>query len=613
MDGIIAGIGPRMIVDPELSLAWHDHPEPERGSISDLVRSAAARSPDVPALIGPAGTMTYGELIARADHMRAALIARGARRGDLIAVLSGRDLDLPALLLGVLDAGCGYVPIAPHYPRAFTESVLAAAQPSLIVVAAGMSQQFGPEWQNRVIMTDAITRAGTAPPPAARASDTAYVIFTSGSTGRPKGVVVRHENVTRLMVSPSYATIDSRSIALALSPPSFDAAVFDLWPFLAAGARVVLHPDAPPTPDSIAELVRRHGVTTAFITTGVFNRTAEDRPDALAGVEVLTGGERGSAEAARRILDARASAVVHCYGPTETAVFTTTARFTPASSPSEPFPIGRPVAGTACYVLDPDQRPVAFGTEGELWIGGEAVATGYLGDVQLTRERFRPDPFRPGALMYRSGDGVCMQRDGSLVFLERLDEQLKIRGHRVEPGAIARHLEAIDDVRGAIVLAAELSPGDVRLHAFVTTSATHGLTEAQLRSQLQADLPAAMVPSRIVIVPSFPLSANGKIDREALLSRLRADASSEIAFDDPNEAAVAALFTSILKLAPAGAADDFFDLGGDSLLAMRLLGQLRAQLGWHGTLQDLYTDATVRGIARRLADAAAMPFEAGVL
>ncbi|MGY3453354.1 amino acid adenylation domain-containing protein [Bradyrhizobium sp. USDA 4353] len=606
------GIGSRMIVDPELSLAWHDHPEPERGSIGDLVRSAAARAPDLLALISAAGTMTYRELIARADHVRATLIARGAQRGDLIAVLASRHLDLPALLLGVLDAGCGYVPIAPHYPKAFTDSVLAMAQPASIITASGMAQQLGSEWRDRVIVPGAIV-SGVPAPPAARASDTAYVIFTSGSTGRPKGVVVRHENVTRLMVSPSYATIDSRSVALALSPPSFDAAVFDLWPFLAAGARVVLHPDAPPTPDSIAELVRRHGVTTAFITTGLFNRIAEDRPDALAGVEVLTGGERGSAEAAWRILDGGASAVVHCYGPTETAVFTTTARFTAASPPSEPFSIGGPVAGTACYVLDPDQHPVAFGTEGELWIGGEAVATGYLGDVQLTRERFRPDPFRPGALMYRSGDGVCMQRDGSLVFLERLDEQLKIRGHRVEPDAIARHLEAIDGVRGAIVLSAELSPGDVRLHAFVTTKSQSGPVEAELRSQLQAALPAALVPSRIVIVPSFPLSANGKIDRDALLSHLRTDASSETTFNDPDEAAVAALFTSVLKLAPASTDDDFFDLGGDSLLAMRLLGQLRAQLGWHGTLQDLYADATVRGIGRRVADAAAGPFEAGVL
>ncbi|WP_257165469.1 amino acid adenylation domain-containing protein [Bradyrhizobium sp. SRS-191] len=611
MAGIMGGIGPRLIVAPELSLAWHDHPEPERGSIGDLVRSAAARSPDVPALISAAGTMTYGELIARADHVRTTLIARGARRGDLVAVLSGRDLDLPALLLGVLDAGCGYVPIAPHYPKAFTESVLATAQPALIVVAADTAQQLGPQWRDRVIATDALASAGAVPPPAARTSDTAYVIFTSGSTGRPKGVVVRHENVTRLMVSSSYVTLNNNSVALALSPPSFDAAVFDLWPFLAAGARVVLHSNEPPTPDNIADLVGRHGVTTAFITTGLFNRIAEDRPDALAGVEVLTGGERGSAAAAQRVLNAGASAVVHCYGPTETAVFTTTARFTAAAPPSEPFSIGGPVAGTACYVLDSDLHPVALGTEGELWIGGEAVTTGYLGDAQLTRERFRPDPFRPGGLMYRSGDGVCMQRDGSLVFLERLDEQLKIRGHRVEPGAIARHLEAIEGVRGAIVLAAELSPGDVRLHAFVTISAARGPAEAQLRSQLQAELPAAMVPSRFVILPSFPLSANGKIDRDALLSRLRADASSEMEFDDPNEAAVAALFTSVLKLTPSGADDDFFDLGGDSLLAMRLLGQLRAQLDWHGTLQDLYADATVRGIARRLADVAA--FEAGVL
>ncbi|WP_315780239.1 MULTISPECIES: amino acid adenylation domain-containing protein [unclassified Bradyrhizobium] len=605
--------GSRMTVDPELSLARHDHPAPERGTVGELVRAAAARSPGAPAVIGAAGCMTYAELIDRADQVRAALTARGARRGDLIAVLSGRDLDLPALLLGVLDTGCGYVPIAPHYPRSFTETVLAAAQPALIVADARSPLQLGAEWRDRLIGTGDI-RGKPAVPPVACASDTAYVIFTSGSTGRPKGVVVRHDNVTRLMVSPSYAAIDSNSVALALSPPSFDAAVFDLWPFLAAGARIVLHPDAPPTPDSIAELVHRHGVTTTFITTGLFNRIAEDRPAALAGVEVLTGGERGSAEAACRVLDGGARAIVHCYGPTETAVYTTAARFTADARPTEPFSIGGPIAGTSCYVLDSDQQPVALGTAGELWIGGEAVATGYLGDPELTQQRFRPDPFRPQGRMYRSGDSVRMQRDGSLIFLDRLDAQLKIRGHRVEPGAVARHLEAIDGVRGAVVLAAELSPGDVRLHAFVTTSAKSNGFESQLRSRLQAELPPPMVPARIVIVPSFPLSANGKVDRDALLAHVAAAAggSVEPRYDDSDQAAVAALFTSVLKLAPGSLDDDFFDLGGDSLLAMRLLGQLRTQLGWEGTLQDLYADATVRGVARRLADMAA-PFEAGVL
>ncbi|CCD97014.1 Non-ribosomal peptide synthase (fragment) [Bradyrhizobium sp. ORS 375] len=610
----MAGIGPSMIVDPKLSLARHDHPEPVRGSIGDLVRRAAARAPDASALIGAAGSMTYAELIARADQLRALLIARGVRRGDLIAVLAGRDLELPALLLGVLDAGCGYIPIAPHYPQAFIEQVLAVAQPALILAQGKMPEQIASEWRDRLITIDAISPDIAAPPPAAGPSDTAYVIFTSGSTGRPKGVVVRHENVTRLMVRPTYAAIDASSVALALSPPSFDAAVFDLWPFLAAGARVVLHPEAPPTPDSIAELVHRHGVTMAFITTGLFNRVAEDRPDALAGVEVLTGGERGSAEAARRVLEAGARAVVHCYGPTETAVFTTTARFTADAPPSEPFSIGSPIAGTTCYVLDSDQRPVALGTEGELWIGGEAVATGYLGDPELTRDRFRPDPFRPDGLMYRSGDGVRMQHDSALIFLDRLDEQLKVRGHRVEPGAIARHLESVESIRGAVVLAAELSPGDRRLYAFVTTSAAPGHGEAQLRARLQSELPAAMVPSRIVTVPSLPLSANGKVDRDALLAHLKADARSEDAqFGDRDQAAVAALFATVLKLAPAGPDDDFFDLGGDSLLAMRLLGRLRAELGWEGTLQDLYADATVRGVARRLADDVAARFEAGVL
>jgi acyl-coenzyme A synthetase/AMP-(fatty) acid ligase/aryl carrier-like protein len=412
------------------------------------------------------------------------------------------------------------------------------------------------------------------------------------------------------MVSPSYATITRHSVALALSPPSFDAAVFDLWPFLAAGARVVLHPDEPPTPESIAALVQRHGVTTAFVTTGLFNRIAEDRPDAFAGVEVLTGGERGSAEAARRVLDADAQAIVHCYGPTEATVFTTAARFSRSAPPCEPFAIGGPVAGTACYVLDADRRPVPVGTDGELWIGGEAVASGYLGDAELTAARFLPDPFRPEGRMYRSGDSVRMQGNGSLTFLDRLDEQLKIRGHRVEPAAIARRLEAAAGVRQALVLAAEIEPGDHRLCAFIEAAAAPAGFESMLRSELREQLPAALVPWRIIAVPSFPLSTNGKIDREALLARLTVVPAP--AFDEPQHAMIAALFTAILNLAPCSADDDFFDLGGDSLLAMRLLGRLREQFGWHGTLHDLYSDATIRSIAQRLSGEMAI-FEAGSL
>jgi acyl-coenzyme A synthetase/AMP-(fatty) acid ligase len=310
------------------------------------------------------------------------------------------------------------------------------------------------------------------------------------------------------------------------------------------------------------------------------------------------------------VLDAGAKAIVHCYGPTEATVFTTAVRFGASMPPCEPFGIGGPVAGTACYVLDTDRQPVPIGTDGELWIGGEAVASGYLGDAELTAARFLPDPFRAEGRMYRSGDLVRMQDDGSLIFLDRLDEQLKIRGHRVEPSAIARRLEAVAGVRQALVLAAEVGPGDRRLCAFIETSAASAGLERALRSELQQELPAALVPWRIIALPSFPLSANGKIDREALLARLTV--APPPVFDEPRYAEIADLFTAILKLAPDSVDDDFFDLGGDSLLAMRLLGRLREQFRWQGTLGDLYGDATIRGIARRLSGEMTV-FEAGSL
>ncbi|QCK84378.1 amino acid adenylation domain-containing protein [Phreatobacter aquaticus] len=607
----MSGINDLTVLDSSgLSLAWRDHPVRERGSIGDLVRQAAAVTPGKIALLSDTGRLTYGELVLAASAVHSALQRRGARRGDTVVVLGGRSLHLPALLLGTLDAGCAYVPIAPDLPARFIDSVISAARPRFILVAPGDAARVPHGWQDRVIALD--EEAPHLPPVPTGPVDLAYIIFTSGSTGAPKGVAVRHGNVTRLMVAPGYATITAGSVALALSTPTFDASVFDLWPFLANGATVAIHPGETPTPDSIAGAVTRHGVTTAFVTTGLFNRIAEDRPDALRGVEVLTGGERGLAANARRMLEAGARAIVHCYGPTETAVFATAARFTARDAIDDTFPVGGPIAGTACYVLDAERRPVPIGGHGELWIGGEAVAQGYANDDALTAERFLPDPFRPEGRFYRSGDLVVMDEHGALTFLDRLDDQIKIRGHRVEPGAIARALESIAPVRQAIVLASEPAPGERRLHAVVEAPAAPPGFGETLRRRLQDAFPPALVPARIVVVPAFPLAPNGKTDRKALEALLVEQKTEASHWADEGQKRIATLFHAILGLVPQGPDEDFFDLGGDSLLAMRLVRDLRSELGISVALRDLYQDATIAGLAARSVDV--LPeFEAGTL
>ncbi|HEY2740280.1 MAG TPA: amino acid adenylation domain-containing protein, partial [Thermoanaerobaculia bacterium] len=430
----------------------------------------------------------------------------------------------------------------------------------------------------------------------------AYVMYTSGSTGTPKGVAVTHRNVVRLVRGAEYADLGPEQTWLQAAPVSFDASTLEIWAPLLNGGRLVLLPGQIGALDELAKVIAAHGVTSAWLTAGLFHEMVDGCLEGLRPLsQLLTGGDVVSPDHARRALAAQPGlTLIDGYGPTEGTTFTCCHRLTTAQMAAQmkaSIPIGRPIANAQVYVLDRHGAPVPVGAWGELCAGGEGLARGYLGRPDLTAERFVPDAFgEAGGRLYRTGDRVRRRQDGLLEFLGRFDDQVKIRGFRIEPGEIETVLAVLPGVREAVVLArSDRSPGDRRLVAYVVGDATPDT----LREDLRARLPAHMVPAAFVVLPAFPLTPNGKVDRKALPAP--ESPRGEAVWMAPSgavEELVAAIWTDVLGLDRVGAEDNFFALGGHSLLATRVVSRLRATFGIEVPMRRLFEAPTVSALAR---------------
>ncbi|SFV14419.1 amino acid adenylation domain-containing protein [Pseudoduganella namucuonensis] len=430
-----------------------------------------------------------------------------------------------------------------------------------------------------------------------------YVLYTSGSTGQPKGVAISHRNVLRL-VHGGYCELGPERRVLQFAPVSFDASTFEIWGALLNGACLVL---APPGPCSVADLgltITGQRVDTAWFTAALFNQMVEHQLPALSGMRhILAGGEPLSPAHAQALLAANPSILLsNGYGPTETTTFACHHPVTAGDDFNLPLPLGRPIANTAIHILDAWLNPVPAGVAGELHIGGPGVGRGYLSRPAMTAEKFIPDPFsgQPGARMYKSGDLARRRADGTIEYLGRIDQQVKIRGFRIEPGEIEAALAALPGVREAAVLAREDVPGDKRLVAYFVAAEGAALDPAALRAALAAALPDYMVPSHFVPLERMPLTPNGKTDRKALpapdLSRISDDYAAP---QTPGEERFCAVWQQVLGLPRVGIHDNFFAIGGHSLLAVKLLAALAA--GPNGaalSIKDLYLHPTVAELAR---------------
>jgi amino acid adenylation domain-containing protein len=591
----------------------------DRGvSVCALFEEQARARPEDPAAVfegGPA--LTYRELAERSGRLAGRLRGRGVEPEEVVAFWAERSPGMLAALVGIARAGAACLPLDPSHPDERLALQLREAGVRLAVAAdpAGVDRlERIAGGAVRVLREDesgqAIFRLFSKWVSQIDPDQVLSVLYTSGSTGRPKGVAVPHRGVVRLVRGGGPARIATGETVLQLAPIAFDASTFEIWGTLANGARLVFPAPGPSTLDGIARLVAEQRVDVLHLTAGLFHAMVEDRLEALRGLQrLLTGGDALSAGHVRRaVRELPGCEVVCCYGPTEGTTFTScwAAGGGALSQAGEGrgggsfAPLGRPIADTQVHLLDADLRPVPIGVPGELCVGGEGLARGYLGQPDRTAERFVPFP---SARLYRTGDRARYRTDGTLEFLGRFDGQVKIRGFRVEPGEVEAALESHPAVARAVVLALGRGEG-ARLAAFAIPRDGDMPPPAGLRAYLQERLPEPMLPGTIEILDEFPLTPNAKVDRRALASRAAA-APSESGADDrplgPDEERIAAVWAEVLGRERVGLRDDFFALGGHSLLAIRLLSRLRDAFGVEIPLRALFESPTVEGVAARLA------------
>jgi amino acid adenylation domain-containing protein len=577
-------------------------------SVATVFEQRVDEWPQAVAVVADDLSLTYLEVDEQANRLAHRLRSMGVGRGDCVAVLADRSPQAVVAFLGIIKADATYVPLDPGDPTERRRHVLADTAARVVVVQDHLADTLAAD-DRMVLVLDAslAALAHESPSRPARASggeDPIYVMYTSGSTGRPKGVVVTHRGVLRYVrgaVSLLPAADDS---VLLVNLLGFDASTYEIWAALLNGARLVVHGARLFDPREVAATIRAQRVTVVFFATGMFHEVVDVDVQCLGGVRlVIVGGDVMSpARAARLVQAVPGCRLVNAYGPTETTVSASYYEVSRAA-PDEPVPIGRPLANTLLYVLDEQGRPVGPGERGELCIGGDGVALGYLGLPERTAEAFVPDPFvSEPATMYRSGDIVCLRPDGELEYHGRFDHQVKIRGFRIEPAEIEAALIAHPGVDDAVVVVREDVPGHKWLVAYVATrDVTVAEDRAALRDFVAQRLPAHMVPAVVVPLEALPVTAAGKVDRAALPDPRRDDTAAEAVQATPEEQVLAAAWEDVLQVPAPRLDDDFFASGGDSLLALQLLQRVWEETGVELPLATIFGRRSLRAIAAAVA------------
>ncbi len=582
-----------------------------RQLVHRLIEKRASRSPNNVAVVSAdaASSLSYSELNRRANGLAHKLLESGHGPGARVALFIDRTVDFAVGLLGILKAGCAYVPVDPNYPAERIALLLSDSAPGAIVTTR--RQKMGSATSALPILyADEVITAELAPDVSATLDDAAYVIYTSGSTGRPKGVVVSHRSLANHNLDFIRRTeLSEKDRVLQFASPSFDAAAEEIFPTWIAGGTLVLRSDDVPSTDELAELVQRHRVSLLDLPTAYWHQlvadlvpTGKSLGDSLR--LIVLGGEKVSSAAVASWQHLFGSTIrcLNTYGPTEATVVALTYEVVGDWDSSREVPIGRPIANVFAYVLDLQRNPVPIGVPGELYLGGEGVAVGYLAQPELTRERFFEDPFHSGGRMYRTGDRVRFLDDGNLEYLGRFDNQVKIRGFRIELGEIEYALETDEEVGQAIVMAREDMPGEKRLVAYVVPAKLSEMSIEQLKKRIGKTLPEYMVPTAFVVMAEFPLSPNGKVDRGALPSPVwSASRERYVAPRTTTETQVAQVWADVLGARQVGVDDNFFDLGGNSLNAVRVVSRLRMLFGGSQlSLRTLFEAPTVALLANRI-------------
>ena len=591
---------------------WNDTdaPLPEATALEQF-RQQAARTPDAVAVIAGDTSLSYRELDECSSRLAHRLIGRGVGPGDIVAIALPRDEILVASLLAVWKAGAAYLPLDPEAPIERIALTLDDAAPRLLLTTANFADAFGHLGLPCLFaheQDDRYDADHAAPLPCdyldaeAQADARAYLIYTSGSTGRPKGVQVGQRNLSNfLLATQRLFAPTSADRFLGQTTVAFDIACFELFLPLSVGARIVLTTaEVIRNPLALGRLIAEHALNFVQATPSLWRMLLANPDVRLDGVHALSTGEALPPELAQRLV-AAAARVTNLYGPTETTVWASAIELSAADvADGAAPPIGRPLLNTRAYVLDVQRQPVPTGSVGELYIGGACVAQGYLNRDELSAERFLDDPFAPGARMYRTGDLARWREDGVIEYLGRADQQVKIRGQRVELGEIETLLCAAPGVAEAAVALHADATGPAVLAAYVVPAPGARLDGDALRRRLALKLPEHMVPSAYAELTALPLTPSGKLDRKALSPPERSRGSRYVAPRSDTERKLALIWQQIFGLEQVGIHDNFFELGGDSLSAAELVAAFPRHFGTELSLGALFEGSTIAGLAAHL-------------
>ena len=579
-------------------------------AVQELFGEQVAIRPDAEAVVFGSERLTYRQLDQRSNQIAQFLVGEGLCPQDRVGIFMDRSADMIVSMLGILKAGGAYVPIDPDYPAErlkfiaedtavrwvltsrTVKAILPTTAPSVYVE--------GPDSPIRKCSTEPVANRSTP-------ESIAVVIYTSGSTGQPKAACIPHRAIARTVRNTNYVQIVPEDCVAQAGSPSFDAHIKEVWLALANGAKLVGVPrDVLLGPADFRQLLEKEHINILVINTAYVHQMAREAPDVLNGVrKVLFGGEAADPKLLREVFKhADPGSLVNCYGPAEGCVITTCHEISEIAEDATTIPIGRPVNNTQVYLLDEMQRPVPIGVEGEIYIGGEGVARGYLNRPELTAQRFLPDTFsgKPDRLLYRTGDLARLRSDGELEFRGRADEQVKIRGHRIELAEVRQAVAGHPAVTQVFLLVREDQPGDKRLVAYVTVRGHLAAGQDSLRQFAKAKLPAHMMPAAFVVLDSLPLNTNGKVDRKALPAPTdRPDlVSGYRAAQTGFETALVRIWRELLRVDHVGVDDNFFELGGHSLLAARLIARIEKELGHNIPVATLFQAPTIAQLAECL-------------
>lgn len=589
-------------------------------SVPDLFAQAMALDPDAIAVIEGARAATYADLDRMSDGVAQFVVEQGARRGDFVGFWSARSIETVAVMLGVMKAGACFVPFDPAYPAGQLSFMIDDCKPKVLLAQRALldaGSAFAPPAELTFVLEDVVARRASFVGPLEKptGSDRAYAMYTSGSTGTPKGVVALHRGIARLVREQEHwASFDSSTRFLHASPLAFDASTLELWAPLCNGGSLVVAPDHQPSLSDIAERMIRHGVNAAWLTSGLFNLMVEHRIDALKALSLLlTGGDVLSpVHVEKALVELPHCRIVNGYGPTENTTFTC-CYVIPRTWRGATVPIGAPLNHTTVRILDPETRaPVASQELGALWTGGDGVAEGYLNRPDLNEKVFAVFP--DGERLYNTGDLARMRADGVIEFHGRNDRQVKISGRRIELDEIEIALRRDEENADAAVICELAASGQKAIYAFVKPNDPAVLADpepyiARLIARLSTKLPKFMVPARIVALETLPLSTSGKLDRQSLRAHL--DATKSAATEPSPSAAdtrggqdasdlarqIAGVWRETLALPQVGYDQNFFDLGGSSLLMTSAHARIEALVGRALPIVLLFEHPTIRGVA----------------